>query len=194
MRFFSLFVRISLHPAMQNVKLVLVGDGAVGKTALISYLSSIPDGYIATVFGDYTGTLMMDDKTFCLNIRDTGGVGDYDRLRPLSYPQTDVVLLCYSIENRASFENIEARWIPEIKHYCPDTPLILVACKTDLRSTSSHEDLITTNEGQALANKLRLSFCETSALTKAGLKECFEAAVSMTLPNTTNSCLVFFLF
>ena len=61
----------------------------------------------------------------------------------------------------------------------------------DLRSTSSHEDLITTNEGQALANKLRLSFCETSALTKAGLKECFEVAVSMTLPSTTNSCLVF---
>ena len=70
---FSLFVRISLHPAMQNVKLVLVGDGCVGQTALISYLSSIPDGYIATVFDDYTGTLMMDDKTFCLDIRDTAG-------------------------------------------------------------------------------------------------------------------------
>ena len=58
---------------MQNVKLVLVGDGCVGKTALISYLSSIPDGYIPTVFESYTGTLMMDDKTFCLDIRDTGG-------------------------------------------------------------------------------------------------------------------------
>ena len=56
---------------MQNVKLVLVGDGFVGKTALISYFSSIPSG--ATVFGDYTGTLMMDDKTFCLDIRDTAG-------------------------------------------------------------------------------------------------------------------------
>ena len=51
----------------------------------------------------------------------------------------------------------------------------------DLRSTSSHEDLITTNEGQALANKLRLSFCETSGLKKAGVKECFEAAVIMKL-------------
>lgn len=55
---------------------------------------------------------------------------DYDRLRPLSYPGTDIFLLCYSIENRSSFENVEAKWIPEIKHFCPDVPILLAACKT----------------------------------------------------------------
>nr|XP_022300561.1 rho-related protein racB-like isoform X2 [Crassostrea virginica] len=175
--------QISQDPAMQNVKLVLVGDGCVGKTELVSYFSSIPCGYKATVSDNYTGTLLMDDKTFCLDIRDTGGLEDYDRIRCLSYPQTDVLMLCYSIGCRNSFENIEFRWIPEIKHYCPNTPILLVACKTDLRSTSSHEDLITTNEGQALANKLRLSFCETSGLKKAGVKECFEAAVKCMVDN-----------
>ena len=59
---------------MQNVKLVLVGDGCVGKTELVSYFSSIPCGYKATVSNNYTGTLLMNDKTFCLDIRDTGGL------------------------------------------------------------------------------------------------------------------------
>ncbi|XP_022308739.2 cell division control protein 42 homolog isoform X2 [Crassostrea virginica] len=172
---------------MQNVKSVLVGDTSVGKSCLISYFTNEVLHYfdctIPTVSNSYTGTLMMDGNTFCLEIGDTSGMEDFDRLRPESYPKTDVFLLCYSIERRASFEHIESKWNPEIKHYCPDTPILLVACKTDLRSTSSHEDLITTNEGQALANKLRLSFCETSALTKAGLKECFEAAVRCTVDN-----------
>ena len=54
---------------------------------------------------------------------------DYDRLRPLSYPQTDVMFVCFSIENVDSFENIESKWIPEVRHHCPDVPIILVACK-----------------------------------------------------------------
>ena len=58
---------------------------------------------------------------------------DYDRLRPLSYPQTDVFLVCYSVVNPASFDNVRAKWSPEIKHNNPDTPVVLVGTKLDLR-------------------------------------------------------------
>ena len=54
---------------------------------------------------------------------------DYDRLRPLSYPQTDIALICFDIANRDSFENIEEKWIPELKHYIPETPILIVGCK-----------------------------------------------------------------
>jgi Ras-related C3 botulinum toxin substrate 1 len=58
---------------------------------------------------------------------------DYDRLRPLSYPATDVFLVCFSIISPTSFANVKQKWWPEIKHHMPSTPWILVGTKIDLR-------------------------------------------------------------
>jgi Ras-related C3 botulinum toxin substrate 1 len=97
---------------------------------------------------------MVDGKPINLGLWDTAGqegtktnqltrfvrfinVLDYDRLRPLSYPQTDVFLVAFSIVNPASFENVRAKWHPEVSHHCPSTPLILVGTKVDLREDPS---------------------------------------------------------
>ena len=48
------------------------------------------------------------------------------RLRPLSYPQTDVFLVCFSTVSPSSFENVKEKWVPEITHHCPKTPFLLV--------------------------------------------------------------------
>lgn len=72
-------------------------------------------------------------KSYVLTFKDTAGQEDYDRLRPLSYPQTDVFLICFSLVNPASFENVRAKWYPEVRHHCPSTPIILVGTKLDLR-------------------------------------------------------------
>ena len=69
----------------------------------------------------------------------TAGQEDYDRLRPLSYPQTDVFLVCFSVLSTTSFENVRHKWVPEVRHYCPDTPLVLVGMKGDLRERSVQE-------------------------------------------------------
>lgn len=164
---------------MENIKLLVLGDGGVGKSCLlISYTTNaFPSEYIPTVFDNYCANVTVDGKPYCLALWDTAGQEDYDRLRPLSYPGTDIFLLCYSIESRCSFENVEAKWIPEIEHHCPNVPILLVACKSDLRSSSRREEMVSTEEGQELAKRLRVSFCETSSLTQTGLKECFDTAI-----------------
>lgn len=59
---------------------------------------------------------MIGDDPYTLGLFDTAGQEDYDRLRPLSYPQTDVFLVCFSVTSPASFENVKEKWFPEASH------------------------------------------------------------------------------
>ena len=64
---------------------------------------------IKKVFDNYAVTVMIAGEPHTLGLFDTAGQEDYDRLRPLSYPQTDVFLVCFSIVNPASFENTKEK-------------------------------------------------------------------------------------
>ena len=121
---------------MQAVKLVVVGDGGVGKSCLlISYTTnSFPSDYVPTVFDNYSQIYSVNGVSYTLALFDTAGQEDYDRLRPLAYPATDVFLLCFDISSRTSFLNVKDKWVPELRYHMPDTPILLVATKIDLRS------------------------------------------------------------
>eukprot|EP01132_Coremiostelium_polycephalum_P003298 gene3298-4130_t len=169
---------------MQSMKIVVVGDGAVGKSCLlISYTTnSFPSEYVPTVFDNYSANIMVDGKPYNVGLWDTAGQEDYDRLRPLSYPQTDVFFICFSVVSRVSFENVKHKWYQEILHYCPNVPVILVGTKCDLRGSGKPE--VTPQQAYELVKELKLvSYVETSSLTQFNLAELFRTAIA----SVTNS-------
>ncbi|CAL5984639.1 Rac/Rho-like_protein [Hexamita inflata] len=123
------------------MKSVILGDAGVGKTSFLKAIRQniLPTDYIPTVLDYYGKDITVNNCAAKLSIWDTEGGEEYGRLRPLSYPQTDVFILCYSISNSCSFKNIVQKWIPEIKHYMPGVPFILLGTKSDLEQVTFKE-------------------------------------------------------
>jgi len=173
-----------------RVKLVVVGDGAVGKTSLlISYATNnFPVDYVPTVFENYTARKKRNDEIILLHLWDTAGQEEYDRLRPLSYPGADVVLLCFSTVSQASYDAIRDKWAPEVNHYIHEVPHILVGTKIDLREAqhldqnSGKFEPVTPEMGQSMAKQIKAAkYVEVSSKTRQGLEEVFAQAIDLVL-------------
>ncbi|CEJ05407.1 Putative Rho family, other [Rhizopus microsporus] len=119
-----------------------------------------------------------------LALWDTAGQEDFDRLRPLSYPETDVILICFAINLRNSFKNVQDRWLPEVTHFCESVPKLLVGTKVDFREnkqeiqrlSSSGQTLITTEEGRQMAKEIGADYYECSAMKNINVDLVIEAA------------------
>ncbi|KAM4736277.1 cell division control protein 42 homolog [Anableps anableps] len=174
---------------MKTIKCVVVGDSASKKTSLLIIYTnpnSITTQYMPTVFDGYSVTVVIGGQPLTLGLFDTASQEDYDRLRPLSYPQTDVFLVCFSVIHPASFENVKSKWVPEISHHCPDAHFLLVGTQTDLREDSNTvQELAKKNQcpihpedGRKLAHELgAVKYVECSVVTQEGIKAVFEEAI-----------------
>ena len=181
-----------MDPAEEKMKLAVIGDTEVGKTCLIVVYcaNAFPEEHVPTVFDNYsTKVNLISDgirRTVTLGLWDTAGLADYDRLRPLTYPHTDIFFIVFAVDSRYSFENVEAKWIEEANYHCPETPVILVGNKTDLRTdedtlkklAANKQKPVSYKEGVAMAKKIGAKkYIECSAKTLHNVKEVIEEAL-----------------
>ncbi|TSR39601.1 Rho-related GTP-binding protein Rho6 [Bagarius yarrelli] len=168
--------RRNTQPLVIRCKLVLVGDVQCGKTAMLQVLAKdcYPETYVPTVFENYTACLELEEQRVELSLWDTSGSPYYDNVRPLCYSDSDAVLLCFDISRPDTVESGLKKWKTEIMDFCPNTRILLVGCKTDLRTdvctlmelSSQKQTPITQEQGSAMAKQLGAeAYLECSAFT-----------------------------
>ena len=173
-------------------KLVIVGDIACGKKCLLLVFSKskFPELYVPIVFLPTVADIEVNGKTVQLELTDVKGQENYKKLLQWSFSETDVVLLCFSIDNPESLESIAERWTREVRQFCPDVPIILVGNKKDLRNDENikrelanmKQKLVKYEEGAAVCKEINgYAYVECSAKTKEGVREVFETAAKAAL-------------
>ncbi|KAJ7359168.1 cell division cycle 42, partial [Mycena albidolilacea] len=169
---------------MDTLKLVVVGDHAVGKTSLlISHTKQKFPGYIPSVLDCWVDSAVVGGDTYRLGLFDTVGQPEYNISRPLTYPYTNVFLVCFSVQSPASFQSVKRKWFPELQHLCPRVPCILVATQVDLRYDQETVQRmaglgqfpVTTAQGERMAQEVgAMRYIECSAKTLHGVKDVFD--------------------
>ncbi|KAG9242908.1 small GTPase superfamily [Calycina marina] len=177
-------------------KLVLLGDGACGKTSLLNVFTRgyFPTVYEPTVFENYVHDIFVDGTHIELSLWDTAGQEEFDRLRSLSYDDTHAIVLCFSVDSRDSLENVESKWVGEIAENCQGVKLVLVALKCDLREQGEDGDavegeaprekkeMINYDQGLEVARRINaLRYLECSAMRNRGVNEAFTEAARVAL-------------
>lgn len=173
-------------------KLVIIGDGACGKTSLLSAftLGYFPTHYIPTVFENYGTDCRFNGKPVQLALWDTAGQKDYERLRPLAYSKAHVILIGFAVDTPDSLDNVKRKWSEEATRLCPDTPIILVGLKKDLREDPvAIEEMrkkslrfVSEHDGEAIAKDIGArQYLECSSLNGKGVDDVFEAVARAAL-------------
>ncbi|XP_043367290.1 rho-related GTP-binding protein RhoU isoform X2 [Dermochelys coriacea] len=128
----------------------------------------------------------VDGRPVRLQLCDTAGQDEFDKLRPLCYTNTDIFLLCFSVVSPSSFQNVSEKWVPEIRCHCPKAPIILVGTQSDLREDvkvlieldKCKEKPVAEEAAMLCAEEIKAaSYIECSALTQKNLKEVFDTAI-----------------
>ncbi|KAF5345294.1 hypothetical protein D9758_008470 [Tetrapyrgos nigripes] len=148
--------------------------------------SDVPHFPVSTaVFDNYVAEIRLDEKHVQLALWDTAGQEEYERLRPMSYSKSHVILIAFALDTPDSLENVETKWIEEVRSICGSTiPVILVGCKADLRPSPTHPNTsdnpspyVTREMGERVANAIGArAYKECSALKIEGVDDVFETA------------------
>ncbi|CAL6006752.1 Rac/Rho-like_protein [Hexamita inflata] len=167
------------------MKCILVGDQAVGKTTLAALFQTrkYNKNYNPMLDDIMKKTIKHNSHKIQFNLWDCSNTNLYDLVRPYMYHDTDVVLVCYSVDNKISLNNTGTKWIPEIKKYLPGIPFILVGLKSDLQF---EKDSVTENEAKIVAQRFHAQTnIFSSALNNYNINLLFSTAIQISLNNQT---------
>ncbi|KAJ3078246.1 Ras- protein Rab-18-B, partial [Quaeritorhiza haematococci] len=162
-------------------KLLLIGDSGTGKSSLLLRFTDDmwlqPDEVSATIGVDFKVKIVeVDGQKYKLTIWDTAGQERFRTLTSSYYRGAQGVILVYDVSNRATFEHLRL-WFTELDTYStsPSTIKIVVGNKCDKDVTGVRE--VSRKEGEAFARSAGTLFVETSAKTKAGVRDAFVEVV-----------------
>ncbi|XP_026125740.1 rho-related BTB domain-containing protein 2 [Carassius auratus] len=200
------------RPNVETIKCVVVGDNAVGKTRLICaracnatltqyqlLATHVPTVWAIDQYRVCQEVLersrdVVDDVSVSLRLWDT--FGDHHKDRRFAYGRSDVVVLCFSIANPNSLHHVRTMWYPEIKHFCPRAPVILVGCQLDLRYADLEavnrarrplarpikpNEILAPEKGREVAKEIGVPYYETSIVAQFGVKDVFDNAIRAAL-------------
>jgi len=154
----SIPARTRKHEAgkiIKAIKLGVVGDGTVGKTTmLMAYtLHAFLDEYTPTVFDNFSVIEEVDGRFVNIILWDTAGQEDYRQLRTTTYQGTEIFLLCFSVVHPSSFDNVKY-WLQELRKFCPNTPILLVGTKADMREDEATVAALAANGEKPISKKI----------------------------------------
>ncbi|XP_051941974.1 rho-related GTP-binding protein RhoV-like isoform X2 [Hippocampus zosterae] len=182
----------------EELSCLLVGDGAVGKTSMIiSYIfNGYKSEYRQTTFDVFTGLVYVNGVQTRLKLIDTAGQDEFGHLRSLCYAHVDVFMLCFSLINPVSLDNITSKWIPQIRAQNPSSPIILVGTQSDLCHDADilvhlarrRAKPVAPGQAKRLARRIRAyGYMECSALTQHRLKDVFDCAIFAAIKHKHNA-------
>ena len=174
---------------MKHLKVVVCGDESANKTEylIVSTTNAFPGEYIPTTFDNYSFNWMSDGlPPVNIQLWDTASQDDYKKLRPLSYPQTDVFLFMFSLVDPLGLERIESVWVPEVEEFCPGKPCILVGTQSEKRDSFPNFEQkepsmepIPPSEGERIARRIHAyKYVEVSSAKYKNIDVLNDAIVS----------------
>ncbi|KAJ2395603.1 hypothetical protein GGF41_008730, partial [Coemansia sp. RSA 2531] len=141
------------------------------------------DRYIPTIFDTWVADMEVDNTAVELALWDTAGQEDFDRLRFLCYPDANIIIICFSVDSPDSLHNVYDKWHPEAEQNSPNSPVVLVALKLDLRDNENtrrelagyQEVPVTREQGEAMARRIgAVSYIECSSIQNFNVRQVFE--------------------
>ena len=180
---------VSFSDDSTALKLVLAGDGAVGKTSLCKRLANdfFPSGYDLTVGCEIhskkvpVSTVVSNGskstKSLSLVLWDLAGQSHFEETRKLFYKGTKGALVVFDVTSRGSFYDV-SDWVREIRRNAPEAPFVLVGNKADKKDRE-----VSRQEGEELAKKLGVPYLETSAQTSLNVETVFTQITRLALQN-----------
>jgi small GTP-binding protein len=156
--------------ALADTKVVFVGDGSVGKTALIYYYTANSRPVLHTVFAEPTRVeVNICSRNVPLSLCDTSGYPNWESVIPNYFRKAEVVVVVFDFSCRESFDNVP-NWVHKVTEITSGCKFILVGNKTDLLDPAVSEEEVETRFSE-------IEFCGrcfTSAVTGSGVTDLFE--------------------
>jgi len=184
----------------KEIKIVVVGDGTVGKTCLLSVFATDEFSFehIPTIFENKTKEFTYNKKKYILDLWDTAGQENFDRLRPLSYTDVDCFLVCFSLADSDSLDNIKWKWWPELQqHKNGNEKYILVGTKMDMLeqpidnkiTPEQIKNVLAQDPTSDIATQLLPNYVQTSSLQRKNVQDPFKLAIELCFqPKVAKSC------